>query len=77
MPERTQLFGLELGGDLPADALPTAAVVIVEYIDATDSRRYLRLLSSDMPLWTRLGMLQLVCHSDEREAAEAFEADDD
>lgn len=72
----TQLFGLELSGELPADAVPTAAVVVVEYIDAEDSRRYLRLLSSEMPLWARLGMLRVVCHSDERDAAEAFEADD-
>ena len=72
----TQMFGLELSGELPDDAVPTAAVVVVEYIDAADSRRYLRLLASDMTLWARIGMLRVVCHSDEREAAEAFIEDE-
>lgn len=73
------LFGMELTGELPDDAVPTAIVLVVEYLNPDDdrSRRYLRLMATEMPLWARVGMLRVVVASDEHEATMAFDADED
>jgi hypothetical protein len=38
------LFGVEIGGEVPADAIATAVVVLVEVIEGEDSKPHLRLL---------------------------------
>jgi hypothetical protein len=71
----TELFGLTLDGHVNTDDVATAAVVVVELISA-DGKPYLRLLSSDLPVWRRLGMLAIVIASDEADAVQAFEPDE-
>jgi hypothetical protein len=72
----TTLFGLELDGDIdPADVV-VAAVVVVELLH-DDGKPYLRLVSSDLPVWRRLGMLACVVATDEAEAVRCFVNDED
>lgn len=73
--EPATLFGLELSGTLPDEAVPTSVIVVVEYIDAEDNCRYLKVMASDMPLWARLGIMRMVQLADEGMAAEGFEED--
>jgi Mg2+/citrate symporter len=72
----TELFGLTLDGDIdPADVV-VAAVVVVELL-REDGKTYLRLVSSDLPVWRRLGMLQCIVVTDEAEAVRCFVNDED
>jgi hypothetical protein len=73
----TSLFGLELDGDIDPADVPTAAVVVVELISAETSKPYLRLMSSGLSTWQRLGMLRCVVASDEADAVRAFVPDDE
>ena len=71
------LFGVEIGGEVPDDAIATAVVVLVEVIEGEESKPHLRLLSSDMPIWRRIGILETLLTSDRLEAARSFENDED
>jgi hypothetical protein len=73
----TALFGLELDGDIDPADVPTAAVVVIELISAETSKPYLRLMSSGLSTWQRLGMLTCVVASDEADAVRAFVPDDE
>ena len=72
----TELFGLTLDGDVNVHEVAVAVVVVVELL-GEDGKTYLRLVSSDLPVWRRLGMLRCVVASDEADAARAFIGDDD
>ena len=71
----TELFGLTLDGDIDPTTVAIAAVIIVELINE-EGEPYLRLVSSNLPVWQRIGMLRCVLASDEAEAANAFENDE-
>ena len=71
----TELFGLTLDGDIDPTTIAVAAVVVVELIN-DDGEPYLRLVSSNLPVWQRIGMLRCVIASDEAEAANAFVEDE-
>jgi hypothetical protein len=73
----TALFGLELDGDIDPADVPTAAVVVIELISAETSKPYLRLMSSGLSTWQRLGMLACVVATDEAEAVRCFVNDDE
>lgn len=77
MTEPLNIGGLELDGGLDTDDIVTAAVLIVELISAETSRPYLRVMSSDTPLWRRVGMLRTILATDEFDGARAFEPDDE
>jgi hypothetical protein len=71
-----ELLGLPFEGKLnPAD-VAVAAVLVVEVIDADTSDPTLRVLSTRMPVWHRLGMLTAVVTTDKVDIAGAFETDD-
>jgi hypothetical protein len=71
-----ELLGLSFEGKLnPAD-VAVAAVLVVEVIDADTSDPTLRVLSTRMPVWHRLGMLSAVVASDQVDLIGAFERDD-
>jgi hypothetical protein len=72
-----ELFGLTLDSHLPNTAIATAIVVVVEYIDPETSKEHLRLMSTDLPVWRRIGLLETVLATDRAEAAAKFEADDE
>ncbi len=72
----TELFGLTLDGDIDPHAVVVAAVVVVELI-GTDGRPYLRLVSSNLPAWQRIGMMRAVVATDEAELAAAFQGDEE
>ena len=72
----TTVFGLDLDGDIDPADVPTAAIVIVELLSADTSKPYLRLMSSGLSTWQRLGMLACVVASDEADAVRAFIPDD-
>ena len=72
-----ELFGVKLTSALPDGAVATAVVAVVEYTDPATSNRHLQLLSSEMPVWARLGMLRTVTAADEADAVQAFEPDND
>jgi Mg2+/citrate symporter len=77
MTERLTICGLELDGDMYPDDIAIAAVLVIEMISADDgSGSYLRLLSSDLPVWQRLGMLQCAVAVDEATAAGSFKDDE-
>ena len=72
----TTLFGLDLDGDVDPADVAVAAVVVVELLH-DDGSPYLRLVSSNLPVWRRLGMLRCVVATDEAEAVRAFVDDED
>jgi len=72
----TELFGLTVDGDIDQADVAVAVVVVVELISAETSKPYLRLMSSDVPLWHRLGMLTTAVAADQADVVDAFEPDD-
>ena len=72
----TELFGLTLDGDVDTGHVATAIVVVLELINE-DGEPYLRLISNNLPVWQRIGMMRCVIASDEAEAAVSFKADDE
>ena len=72
----TELFGLTLDGDVNVHEVAIAAVVVIELM-TEDGKTYLRLVSSDLPVWRRIGMMRCVIASDEDLAVRAFVDDDD
>jgi hypothetical protein len=70
-----QVVGLDLDGDLPADAVTVGAVLIVDLI-GQDSKRVLHILTSEMPLWTQVGMVTAMVDQLRAELARDWEGDD-
>ena len=70
----TELFGLTLNGDIP-DGIPTNAVIIIEYLDE-DGEPNLRVISTDMPTWARIGLLHAVLVGDHHDIINAFQDDE-
>lgn len=71
----TELFGLTLDGDVDTGHIPTAIVVVLELINE-DGEPYLRLISNNLSVWQRIGMMRCVIASDEAEAAVSFKEDE-
>ena len=70
----TELFGLTLNGTIP-NGIHTNAILILEYLDQ-DGEPNLRLISTDMPTWQRIGILHAVIAGDHHDIINAFEDDD-
>ena len=71
-----RILGLDLDGDIPESAVPIGAVLIVETINAETSKPQLQVLSTDMTVWHRLGVVSAIAGLDQADLTRTFEDDE-
>jgi hypothetical protein len=69
------IYGLDVPA-LPAGAIVTGVIAVIEYLDA-DGDEAVSIRGSDMAPWRSIGLMELAVRSEERRADEMLEPEDE